>query len=75
MLRKIYKFYRAPFWAVNGALIGLLVGLCIIFLGVLKTLFVGACVAVGFFVGRKFQKDKNFLKNLIDKIIPPGTYR
>ena len=75
MLRKIYKFYKAHFWAVNGALIGLAVGLCVIFFGILKALFLGICVALGFFVGRKFQKDKNFLKNLINKIIPPGTYR
>ncbi len=75
MLRRLYKFYRNHFYAVNGALIGLAVGFSFVFLGLLKTLFVALCVCVGAYIGRQMQKDKNFLRNLLDKILPPGSYR
>ncbi len=75
MLRRLYKFYRTHFYGVNGALIGLLVGLSFIFVGIIETLFLAFCVLLGFFIGRKLQKDKDFLKNLLDKILPPGSYR
>lgn len=75
MLRKLYKFYRNNYWGINGALIGLCLGLCLVFLGILKTVILAACVFVGFYIGRKLQKDKNFLRDLLDKILPPGSYR
>lgn len=75
MLRKLYKFYKAHFWGINGAAIGFLVGMSFIILGFLKTLFLAICIFIGYFIGRRFQKDKNFLKNIIDKIIPPSSYR
>ena len=57
MLRRIYKFYRQHFYAINGALIGLVIGFSFVKLG------------------KQLQKDKMFLKNLLDKILPPGSYR
>ncbi len=75
MLRKLYRFYRNNYWGVNGALVGLLLGLCLVFLGLVKTIILAACILAGYFVGRMLQKDKNFLKNLLDKILPPGSYR
>lgn len=75
MLRRLYKFYRAHYYPVNGALIGLLLGLSFHFLGFFATLFIGFCVFVGYWIGKKLQKDKYFIKNIIDKIIPPGSYR
>lgn len=75
MLRRLYKYYRNHFYGVNGAIIGLLVGLSFVFVGILETLFLSVCVIAGFFVGHRLQKDKDFLKNLLDKILPPGSYR
>lgn len=75
MLRKLYRFYRNNYWGINGAAIGLLLGLSLVFLGLFKTAILAVCIFAGYFVGRKLQKDKNFLKNLLDKILPPGSYR
>ena len=75
MLRKLYRFYRNNYWGVNGALVGLLLGLALVFLGLMKTIILLVCILAGYFVGRMLQKDKNFLKNLLDKILPPGSYR
>ena len=75
MLRRLYKFYRQHFYSINGALIGLLVGLSFVKLGILQTIFIAFCITVGCLVGKQIQKDKNFLKNILDKILPPGSYR
>ena len=75
MLRKFYRFYKNNYWSINGALIGLILGLCLVFLGLLKTLVVAVFVVAGTLLGRKLQKDKNFFKRLLDKILPPGSYR
>ena len=75
MLRKLYRFYRNNYWGINGGLIGLALGLALVFLGLVKTIILAVCILGGYFVGRMLQKDKNFLKNLLDKILPPGSYR
>ena len=75
MLRRIYKFYRQHFYAINGAAIGRLVGFSFVMLGILETLFIAICIIAGYVIGKQLQKDKTFIKNLLDKILPPGTYR
>lgn len=75
MLRRLYKFYRTHFYPVNGAIIGLLVGLSFHFLGIIATVFIAACMVVGCIIGKQIQKDRSFLRNLLDKILPPGSYR
>lgn len=75
MLRRIYKFYRNHFYAINGALLGLVVGISLVWLGIFKTIVLSACVTAGFLLGKQLQKDKSFLRELLDKIIPPGSYR
>ena len=75
MLRKFYRFYRNNYWSINSALAGLILGLCLVFLGLLKTIVVAVCVVGGMLLGRKLQKDKNFFKLLLDKILPPSSYR
>ena len=46
MLRKVYKFYKAHMWAINGAGIGFLIGISFIILGILKTLFLALCIFI-----------------------------
>lgn len=75
MFKRIYKFYRRNFHSINGSFIGLVIGLSFVFLGFFKTLFIVFCMLVGNYVGKKIQKDKNFIKNLLEKILPPGSYR
>lgn len=75
MLRRLYKFYRTYYYAVNGAAIGLAVGLSLVMLGIIKTIVIAACIFAGYYVGKRLQNDKDFLRKLLDKILPPGTYR
>ncbi len=75
MLRRLYKFYRTHFYPVNGAIVGLLIGLSFYFFGIFATIFIAACTFVGYWVGKQIQKDRSFLRNLLDKILPPGSYR
>ena len=75
MLRRFYKFYRTHYYAVNGAVIGLAVGLSLVIAGIIKTIIIAACIFAGYYIGRKLQKDSGFFKKLLDKILPPGTFR
>ncbi len=75
MLRRFYKFYRNYRQCVNGAAIGLVVGLLFVLIGFFKTLIIGICVFIGFYIGKKLRADKDFLKKLLDRLLPPGTYR
>jgi len=75
MLRRFYKFYRNYHQIINGAAIGLVFGLFLVFAGIIKTIIIFACCLVGFFIGKKLHDDKDFLKKILDRILPPGTYR
>ena len=75
MLRKFYRFYKNHYYEMTGAIIGLIIGLSLVFLGVLNTIIVALCIGAGLFIGKKLKTDKNFIKNILDKILPPGSYR
>jgi len=75
MLRRLYKFYRTYYYCVNGAIIGLLIGLSLVFAGIIETVIIAACIFVGFYVGKKLREDRDFIRKLLDKILPPGTFR
>ncbi len=61
--------------AFIGALAGFLLGLFLILFGFWKTLFVILLSLVGYFIGKKFFSNKEDLKELLDKILPPGRFR
>ena len=75
MLRKLYRFYKNHHFEVTGAAIGLVVGLSLILFGIIKTIVLALCIILGLFVGKKLKVDRNFIKNILDKILPPGSYR
>ena len=75
MLRRFYKFYRQNYFPINGAIIGLLIGLSNHFLGIFATLFLALCTFAGYWIGSRLKKDRSFLRNLLDKILPPSSYR
>ena len=75
MLRRLYKFYRNYHYCINGAIIGLIAGLLLVFAGLLRTIIILACVFFGYYIGKKLQSDKDFLKKLLDRILPPGFYK
>ena len=75
MLRRLYKFYRTYYFSVNGAAIGFAVGLSLVLAGIIRTIIIAACIFAGYYIGKKLQSDRDFIRKLLDKILPPGTYR
>ena len=72
---KILKFYDSHRGGVNGALTGFIVAVVILILGLLRTIFIVFCAGTGYYIGKKIYEDKDYIKNLLDKVLPPGTYR
>lgn len=75
ILENIMIFYNSHKGGVNGAAAGLLVAVLILLLGFIKVLFLIICVGVGYYIGKRLWEDENYIKNLLDRILPPGTYR
>lgn len=61
--------------ATTGALVGLVVAVLFIFMGIIQTLFIVLCIGIGYYIGDKLSKDKINIMRLLDRILPPGTYR
>jgi uncharacterized membrane protein len=73
--QKLYEVYQQHKGEILGSSIGLAVAVIVLLLGILKALFVIFCVVLGFYFGKKLFQDKDYIKNLLDRILPPGTYR
>ena len=72
---RLLDFYHAHHGGINGALTGLVLAVFILVLGFLKTIFIALCVGIGYYIGKKVTEDKDYIRNLLDRILPPGTYR
>lgn len=68
-------FYNQHKGEILGAAIGFVIAVIVLILGLLKALFIVLCVVFGFYIGKKLYQDKDYIKNLLDRILPPGTYR
>lgn len=73
--QKLYEFYTGHRGEVLGAGIGLAIAIIVLLLGILKALFIVFCVVFGYYIGKRLSQDKDYIKNLLDRILPPGTYR
>ena len=60
---------------VTGTLFGAGVAVLILLFGLFRMIFIVICAGIGCYVGSKLSKDKNYVRNLLDKILPPGTYK
>lgn len=72
---RLLEFYRSHHGGINGALTGLFLSVFILLIGFLKTIFIAVCVGLGYYIGKKVTEDKDYIRNLLDRILPPGTYR
>ena len=72
---KMLSFYNSHRGAVNGALTGLVTASTIEIIGFLRTLFIVLCMGIGYYIGKRLSEDKEYIKNLLDRVLPPGTYR
>lgn len=72
---KLLKFYETHRGGINGGMAGFVIAVIILVIGLFKTLFIALCVGIGYYLGKKIYEDKDYLRNLLDRILPPGTYR
>ncbi len=72
ILLQFYKSYKGE---ILGAGIGFVLAVTVLLLGILKAIFIVICVLFGYYIGKKLSHDKDYVKNLLDRILPPGTYR
>lgn len=70
-IKEIYKEKPAP---INGALIGLFSSVTMLAIGFFRTIFIIVSVIGGYILGRLFSKNKDFLTNLLERILPPGRF-
>lgn len=74
-LEKVFTFYNAHKGSINGAAIGFFLAVLILVIGLLKVIFIALFTGVGYYIGKRIHDDKNYIKNLLDRVLPPGTYR
>lgn len=74
-LEKILEFYNEHRGAVIGAASGFLAAVMILILGFWRVLFIALLTGVGYYIGKRIHDDKDYIKNLLDRVLPPGTYR
>jgi uncharacterized membrane protein len=73
--QKVYELYDQHKGEILGAAIGLSIAIIVLLLGFIKAIFIVVCVVFGFYIGKRLSQDKDYIKNLLDRILPPGTYR
>jgi len=69
------NFYNNHKGGINGALVGFVISVSILIFGFFRILFISLFVGAGYYIGKKIYQDKDYIKNLLDRILPPGTYR
>jgi uncharacterized membrane protein len=74
-MKQLFEQLKTHNSAWIGALIGLILGLFLILFGFWETLFILILTGVGYYIGKKFFSNKEDLKELLDRILPPGRFR
>lgn len=74
-LDKLLLFYENNKGGIIGAATGLLLAVLILLLGFFRVLFIAIFIGVGYYIGKRIHSDKDYIKNLLDRVLPPGTYR
>ncbi len=60
---------------ILGALIAFVFALIWVIFGFWKLLFILILTAGGYIVGYRYFRDRDTIRKLIDKILPPGMFR
>ena len=74
-MKQLFEELKSRQSAWIGALIGLVLGLFLILFGFWETLFILILAGAGYYIGKKFFSNKEDLKELLDRILPPGRFR
>lgn len=59
----------------KGAIIGFIVALLLVIFGLLKTIFILILTLIGYYIGVRHFSDEKSIKELFDRIFPPGRFR
>jgi uncharacterized membrane protein len=59
---------------ITGSIAGLLISVLIIVFGFFHTIFVLACMIIGYVVGKQID-EKEDIMDILDKLLPPGYHR
>ncbi|MBP7791482.1 MAG: DUF2273 domain-containing protein [Candidatus Goldbacteria bacterium] len=63
------KFIFSNFGKFSGVILGIIIALCLLFMGIWKTLFIVAFVVLGFIIGKWYDEGltiKKIAKNIVD---------
>lgn len=58
-----------------GALAGFGLALSLVLFGLWKTLFLLVLSAAGYYIGRRFFSNRKEIRDLLDRLLPPGRFR
>lgn len=75
LIQSFIEFYNSHRGGINGAIVGLVIAVAFLVLGFFKMLFIGICIGIGYYIGKRLYEDKDYIRNLLDRVLPPGTYR
>jgi uncharacterized membrane protein len=75
LLEKFLNNLKGKSPSLIGGLTGLGLALSLVIFGFLNTLFIIALTLLGIFLGVRYFSDKEAIRNLLDKILPPGMFR
>lgn len=81
-MRDRQNFFQALFASFKiggagrtGALIAFVLALLLVIFGFLRTLFIIILSLLGYYIGVRYFSSERSIKELLDKIFPPGRFR
>jgi uncharacterized membrane protein len=75
MMRNLIEFLMNSRPGLIGAGIGLTLALSLVIFGFFKTLFILLLTFAGYIIGTLYLRDKEKIRELLDRILPPGLFR
>lgn len=75
LLQRIKDVFKGRNPGLTGAAIGFVFALFWVIFGLLSTLFILGVTILGYLLGVRYFSHKDGLRNLLDKILPPGLFR
>lgn len=72
---RLLTFYFANKGGINGASIGATLAILIMVINIYRTIIIVIFASIGYYIGKRLSTDKDFIKKILDKFLPPGTYR
>ena len=75
IISKILELLRDRNAGTLGAVGGFVVAILLVKYGLFRTLFILLFTFAGYFVGSKLFRDRERIKDFLDKLLPPGRFR